>query len=509
MGESMTQQVNTVSQARSGPMPATGRWGWYRDHEGNEYRRASVLIKEVETDRKALDDWFRRQVAEGLAIRDDLVLALKAMGRPDPLVGWTSEQKKKINDIANDAMAAAKQRDGGRAGTAYHDLTERVDRGEDIEAVVRGLPADAGQTLRAYAFLRRENGWVNVEVERTVHCEELEVCGTFDRVDLVPGLAALLGPGDCQYGHATRGEMHFGETLGRDVDHLPELPVIVDVKTEKQPLLNGLHIGPQLAIYSRARRMWRPLGGMVPLLDREGRPKTYPNSGDQIMIPAGEYVPAPCVRQDVAIMVHLIDGTATPVFVNLTSGWRAARRAYEQINDKAQSKLAMGRQGAWFAEVPNVKRPRVAELLVQQAASRDTMAGHSLPGETAAPQQAVRDSATGMVSWQPEPAIGTQVEVGGVGFTKVDSVAGLAQHGALDEVDRSAIGAVWSAVNLDGPASSLAEVYRIYVEVVGRPWGGRVAEAAEARRRQIQCPQRQLHAGDGKCGCGWVAGVLA
>jgi hypothetical protein len=489
--------VSTVSQARTGPMPTGGRWGWYRDHEGNEFRRVSKLITKVETDTYNLDQWKLRQVAEGLAIRDDLVLAVKAMGRPDPVEGWSKEQKDKIGSIVKDAQQAAKQRDGARSGTAYHDLTERVDRGEAIDDVVRGLPAKAAETLRAYAFLRRENGWVNVEVERTVVCDELECAGTFDRVDLVPGLAKLLGPGDCQYGHAPGDH---GEAVVYD----GELPVTVDVKTEAAPWLNGLHIGPQLAIYSRARRMWRPTGGMVPLLDKEGKPKTYPTSGNVIMIPDGEYVPAPCVRQDVAVVVHLLDGHAVPYFINLTEGWEAARAAYEQTNREARAKRGLGAAGAWFAEVPGVKRPAVAQMLVEQAAAAGyaqvrpapeykvgdtaTVAGIEFTKHSEGPtgeQVAVRDPQTGLVSWQPVVP---------------------AAAATLDEIDAGAIRVIWQATSVE----ALGVVWETYTgEQVGRTWAGPVAQAADARRRQIECPQRALHAGGGKCACGWTPAVPA
>lgn len=517
--------ISTVPQARTGPMPTGGRWGWYRDHEGNEFRRVSTLVKKVETDTYNLDQWKLRQVAEGLAIRDDLVLSVKAMGRPDITQGgWSWADKKKLNGIVKDAMQAAKQRDGAKAGTAFHDLTERVDRGEPVDAVVRGLPADAEKTIRAYAFLRRENGWRGVEVERTVVCSELEVAGTFDRVDLIPGLAALLGPGDCQYGHAARGEMHFEATLGHA--EMSELPVIDDVKTEESPWMNGLHIAPQLAIYSRARKMWRPTGGIHVLLGADGKPK-LDGDGREQQVPNGEYVPAPCVRQDVAVVVHLRDGQAVPYFINLAEGWDAAQAAYAQMNREARAKREMGRAGAWFVAMPGIKRPQQAELFVEAQAAKDPMVRHSLPGqqqgvpaETTAPpaapgagvgQVAVKDPATGLVSWQPatEPPVGTQAQVGGASFVKVDTTANVAALGALDEVDKSAIEAVWSATTVAGESQSLAEVYRIYVEVVGRQWGGRVAEAADARRRQIECPQRALHTGGGKCACGWTTGVPA
>jgi hypothetical protein len=458
----VTQQATA---ARTGPMPTGGRWGWYQDHEGNQFRRVSTLVKEVETDGYNLEQWFKRQVAEGLALRDDLVLALKAMGRPDPLIGWSKDEKDKINGIVKDAMAAAKQKDGARSGTAYHDLTERVDRGEPIEDVVRGLPATAATTLRAYDFLRRENGWRSVEIERTVVCDELEVAGTFDRVDLVPGLAAMLGPGQCQYGHDETDHAVTGLPGG-------ELPVIADVKTESAPWLNGLHIGPQLAIYSRAKRMWRATGGMVPLLNTDGTPKTYERSGDPIMIPAGEYVPAPCVRQDVAIVVHLHEGAAVPLFINLVEGWGAAQAAYAQAERKSRAKRKLGTKGAWFAEVPNIKRPPAAAMLVDQ----------TLATNPAGAAQVAVKRPDGMVTWVAAPEAP-------------------AQSGALDDIDRQAIDSIWSQDDTEG----LRRVWEIYTKTVGRTWGGRVAEAGEARRRQVQCEQRSLHTG-GKCACGWVHG---
>lgn len=456
-----------MTQARKGPMPTGGRWGWYRDHEGREFRRVSTLVKEVETDGYNLQQWKLRQVAEGLGIRDDLVLSIKAMGRPaDPLIGWSQDEKRKLDGITEDAMQAAKQRDGAKAGTAYHDLTERVDRGEPIDDVVRGLPATAAQTLRAYDYLRRENGWRSVEIERTVVCDDLEVAGTFDRVDLIPGLAQLLGPGDCQYGHAVTGQPHMGVVIGEDVDELSELPVIDDVKTEKAPWLNGLHIGPQLAIYSRAKRMWRATGGVVPLLDRDGKPKLF-ESGDPILIPAGEYVPAPCVRQDVAIVVHLAEGDAVPLFVNLMEGWEAAQAAYAQANRKARAKRTMGRPGAWFGAVPGVKRPQAAQLTVEQAV---------MANPAGAAQVAVR-GADGMVRWEPAPAM-------------------------LDDVDKQALDVIASADSRE----ALAKVWEIYTQTVGRRWEGPVAEAAGARQLVVECGQRALHNG-GACGCGWKAGM--
>jgi len=503
----MTTETMTATAVKSGPMPTGGRWGWYMDHEGYEYRRVSKLVKYAETDTYNLDQWMKRQVAEGLAIRDDLVLAVKAMGRPDPIEGWSKEAKAKLDSIAKDAMNAAKQADGARSGTAMHDLTERLDRGEDLENVVKGLPATAAGGLRAYAFLRRENGWRSVAIERTVVCDELDVAGTFDRIDEVPGLTAMLGPGRCQYG-----------------DECPDagLPghgdaVVVDVKTETSPWRNGLHIGPQLGIYSRAKRMWEALPGRVPLFYADGNPKMAPDGVTQRTAENGRYVPVPCVRQDVAIVVHVRDGHANPYFVNLLEGWEAAQAAYAQMLREQRAKRELGAPGAWFVAMPGIKVPAVAQTLTEQAVAADYANPNRPPDRAPAapgerygvpgdPLQWVAVTGTdGLVRWQrEEPAIGTQVTVGGIGFTKVDSMANVAAAGTLDQTDRDAISAVWQAPDL----AHLARTFEIYTQQLGRAWTGRVAEAGEARRRQIECPQRAMHT-SGKCACGWAAGLPA
>lgn len=473
-----------VSAGRGGPMPTGGRWGWYRDHEGSERQRVSKLIKFVETDKYQLEQWFKRQVGEGLAIRDDLVLAIKAMGRPDPIGGWSKEDKKKLDGIVKEAAEAAKQRNGARTGTAMHDLTERVDRGEDIESVVRGLPAGAAHSLRAYDFLRRANGWETIEIERTVDLPELEVRGTFDRIERIAGLTALLGPWVCQYGH----------------EHTDESQVIADVKTEAAPWLNGMHICPQLGIYSRAKRMWRATGGTVKV--------TFSESEGPVDFPAGEYVPVPCVRQDVGVVAHILDGHAEPYFVNLAEGWEAALAARAQSDREARSKRKLGTAGAWFVPVPGIKRPAPAQILSEHAAT----ANYADPNRPALAAVADHMAAGGSTTEGVGAVLvgAMDAEAAQEAYTRPDGMVGWRPAGELDEVDRNAISAIWQSPEL----SNLAQVYSIYTgPEVGRQWGGRVAEAADARRRQIECVQRQLHRARGtatvKCACGWTNALPA
>lgn len=482
----------------AGTMPNTGRWGWYKDHEGREWRRATTLVKKVETDSYYLEEWKKRQVLIGAAKRDDIVLAVKALG-DQPALGWTDKQKKQFGEWAEQCMTAAGSDTGRILGTAVHDLTERVDRGEPIDDVCRGLPDQAAAGLRAYAKLRELNGWKSIEIERTVVCDELEVAGSFDRIDVVPGLGDLLGTGGCQHRH----------THASDED----LAVIVDVKTEGNPLLNGLHIGPQLAIYSRAKRMWIP-GGLGGLADPH-------------------YVPAPCVRQDVAIIVHVRDGKAIPYFVDLTAGWEAAQAAARQIEREKAAKK-------WFAPVPGIVEPKPAEVLIEvavagQYASPDRPAAPSGPyhedAEEAASLATAMLDASKMTATVlgPAPMPGVQVaERGADGLVR--------WHEGVNEACGNCASLVASATRVDGTeadescrqcgqrpdpaeapvirkaldriavAGTVAELGAIWQQwtAVGNAWVGSVATAGEARRRIIECPQAPLHQGAGRCACGWT-----
>lgn len=542
-------------------MPTTGRWGWYRDHAGNEFRRVSKLLEYIETKPGTfnLRRWEERQVALGLAARNDLVLGLKSMPTPDPAIGYTRQDKDKIDKIVGDAKTAAKQRDGGVVGTAVHDLTERYDRGEPLDRVAAGLPALPASEIRAYAFLIERNGWKVVEIERTVQIPELgDVTGSLDRVYEIPGLSALLGPGGCQYGDSCPdvGLPGHSDT------------VIGDVKTEAQPWLNGMHIAPQLAIYSRASKVWHRLPGETQLV-RGGEPQFYPSSGDPIMVPNGEYRRARCVRQDVGVVVHVHDGHAHPYFVRLDAGWRSALRAFDQMLDENEAKRKMGAAGAWFGPMPNIVEPGPAEILTAVAVAAD-YANPNRPGAatygTAGPQAPAVPPV--------EHPVGAVVTVAGMDFVKHSelpgavvnaspvtvtttfekahpvmvgthfanepgdtlAVAGQTTHEAyrandglvrwkpveagsesgpttaqqpephVDGLDLRSklIASIWQATTID----RLSELWQL-AQQHGVLWTGPVKMAGEARQRQIGCPQRSLHVGQGKCACGWMTGVPA
>lgn len=494
--------------ATESSMPTDGRWGWYRDHLGEEKQRMSKLLEHCDTDRFYLDRYKTGQIVVGMAARDDLVIAAKALGRPGVL-GYTRTQKDTIYDLAKKASEAAKDMDGAITGSAIHTLTERVDRGEPVADVVAGLPFPWNTSILAYAKLRELNGWRSVEIERTVEIEELDVRGSFDRIDYIPDLAQRLGAGVCQY----------GQTCPHLDTRWDELPVVVDVKTEEYPWKNGMHIAPQLAGYSRARKMWMPAGEHKP----------------------AQYVPMPCVRQDVAIVVHVRDGDAVPYFVNLAEGWETVLRAAAQRDAVRRAKRDLGVVGAWFAPVPGIVRPRVAEIatdmaVINNAAKAAAEAGAGAVLATLPPAGNPVDAAFGTPppitdTTQLTGAIGEQVDVGGITFTRTGtdpftSMPPLQQiltgplPGAIataDDVARTAeriegehrqwlVDQIWRADTRDDLARLYAGEERIGFPV---PWTGAVKMAGEARLRIIECAQRALHnpATTAKCACGWVPAV--
>jgi hypothetical protein len=183
----------------------------------------------------------------------------------------------------------------------------------------------------------------------------------------------------------------------------------------------------------------------------------------------GGYAPAPCVRQDIAVVVHLRDGHAHPYFVNLREGWEAAQAARVQADRENRAKRALGRAGAWFVPMPGIVEPKPAEVLTEQAVH----AQYANPHRPAAGEQVAVRGEDGLVTWQDtaDPA-------------------------------RQLIAEIWKAVTVDG----LAILWNMARDR-GIAWSGPVAMVGEARRRQIECPQRALHTGGGKCACGWMVGV--
>lgn len=115
-----------------------------------------------------LDSWRKRQVALGLAREPGLVESVAAH----------HTDTNKLDELCEQAMAAAGAWEAAERGTAAHRVTERVDRGEDmIETPTSRIIADVWARLLDAAGLEV----VPEMVERVVVYPEQLICGKFDR----------------------------------------------------------------------------------------------------------------------------------------------------------------------------------------------------------------------------------------------------------------------------------------------------------------------------------------
>jgi hypothetical protein len=139
------------------------------------YTRASSAAKTIE-DTFNLELWARRNVAYGMARDASLVARVLAVGG-DP-GSWTQDQKKVVNKIHEDAQKVAQAHKGADIGTAVHTLTERLNRGEDVDGGPYQADLDAYCEALDAADLYTFKQWV----ECRMVCDSLEMAGTADRI---------------------------------------------------------------------------------------------------------------------------------------------------------------------------------------------------------------------------------------------------------------------------------------------------------------------------------------
>jgi hypothetical protein len=139
------------------------------------YTRSSSAAKTIE-DTYNLELWARRNVAFGMA-RDPSLVARVLAAAGDPST-WDMPTKRAVDRIVEDAATVAQAHKGADIGTAVHQLTERLDRGEQFVAG----PYEADLTAYTNALIGA--GLVTDEryVECRLVCDALEMAGTADRL---------------------------------------------------------------------------------------------------------------------------------------------------------------------------------------------------------------------------------------------------------------------------------------------------------------------------------------
>lgn len=159
------------------------------------YTRCTTFVGCLE-DTYNLGQWQRRMVAAGLAARSDLLLRASSLGLQPADNGEAKRWKAAMNEVCDKAQEAAQASASATIGTALHELTERIDRGETLGPV----PADYQPHLAAYRAATAGFGVRHIE-RFTVH-DGLQIGGTPDRVLEVDGRLVIgdVKSGDTVYG---------------------------------------------------------------------------------------------------------------------------------------------------------------------------------------------------------------------------------------------------------------------------------------------------------------------
>lgn len=462
---------------------SAGRIGTLRVRNGRyfdgvtSYQRTSNALKEIETDTYHLDEWRANMLAVGLSMRPDLVLGVASAAQYDPETGkLTREAKSTLRGLRYQAEQAAKSKAGANQGTAIHTATERLDLGETVEGI--GLPAPFDRDLRAYAALKDAMGltYQPDHIERTVRIEGFGVAGTYDRL----GRSAYL---------EQRGILAPGELI------------VVDVKTESSPLMNLIHIAPQLAFYAHGEDVFVP----------EPRPTSDADPHGEY---AGRWERMPQVSIVAALVIHVRDGRATPYLVDLTAGWDGVQAAVRQRDRIKAAKTELGKEGSWAILLPidlPEPAPAAPQGIVEAAAARGPL-GYSAPAGMTPQQYAAtahlpRAEAAAAIAAEPSSYV---VEAAAAhGFELPSGAELVGGHGPMPAAapadERPLETMLIEAIHTAPTREVLAALYDKAVEH-GVPWAGPVKDAADLRFAIVECPQRQLHTPlhGGACACGWI-----
>lgn len=290
------------------------------------YTRCSSAAKTVD-DTFNLELWARRNVAFGMAHDRSLVARLLAVGGTPR--EWDKAGRSAVNKIVEDAQQVAKAHEAADIGTAVHELTHRLDRGDDVVAGPYQDDLIAYRQAQLAAGLIVNPDWI----ECRMVCDDLQMAGTADRIFTVePGspLARFLG-------------------LERDE------AIIADLKTGESVDYGGLGWAAQLAAYAHGE-----------LYDIETDTRTA----------------TPTINRQRGLIVHLpaSQGRCDLYLVDLIGGYEAARLANEI---RATRKAARGwlEPMATAAPIPTSDDELMAALEASVAQVAQPSSGPVVPAE--------------------------------------------------------------------------------------------------------------------------------
>lgn len=173
------------------------------------WTRATTIANTL-SDRYALEQWAQRNTVRGIGLRPDLYALASSS---------TAEDKEQLNKIVRQAQEAAHASSSANLGTALHQLTERIDRGELLD-----VPDQWRPDVDAYLAALADNSIKVEAVEQIVVNPGVMVAGTFDR------LVSL------------NGSLY-----------------VADLKTGANVIQYGMgEVAIQLALYAGSAHVWHP-----------------------------------------------------------------------------------------------------------------------------------------------------------------------------------------------------------------------------------------------------------
>lgn len=150
------------------------------------YTRVTTLAKTLE-EQSALAAWKQRMTLLGVTIQPHISLAAAA----------ARDDKRKLNELAEQALNAAQAGAKAEIGTALHKLCERLDLGEEVGPFPQEYAAD----LDAYRKATEGIEWLGVE--QFIVLDDMQVAGTADRLGRLPDgriVIADIKTGSIEYG---------------------------------------------------------------------------------------------------------------------------------------------------------------------------------------------------------------------------------------------------------------------------------------------------------------------
>ncbi len=159
------------------------------DGSRQPYNRASSYGGQIE-DSSNISRWQQQQVVRGIAMHPELLNAVPANATGDPWADLTSNEKKGLTRIADQAQEYAGSNLKSALGTQIHAATEYIDLGDSLEDKLAGFDPTRRALLieRANAYYRAvvDYGFQWTEIETFGVQDDLQVAGTMDRLGFVP-----------------------------------------------------------------------------------------------------------------------------------------------------------------------------------------------------------------------------------------------------------------------------------------------------------------------------------